>query len=134
MSTQPSDTELIDAYDSAPAHGNAQNVHVAGLRAVLAKWGTPATGGEPVYAFRRKGLDDFCTCDKGRYEELSDKPNLFETRIFYTSPQPVRESLTDEEIADFVGDEYHHMTESELRWFRLGEAAHGITGGQHGKP
>lgn len=44
--------------------------------------------GERVYAFRRKGLADFCTCDEARYEELSNKPHLFETRIFYTAPQP----------------------------------------------
>ena len=31
--------------------------------------------------------------------------------------------LTDEEIADYLGDEYYAMTESELRFFRLGEAA-----------
>ena len=31
--------------------------------------------------------------------------------------------LTEEEIADYLGDEYHDMTESELRFFRLGEAA-----------
>lgn len=43
---------------------------------------------ERVYAFRRKGLEDFCTCDEARYEELSNKPHLFETRIFYTAPQP----------------------------------------------
>ena len=51
----------------------------------------PATqqAGERVYAFRRKGLADFCTCDEARYEELSNKPHLFETRIFYTAPQPL---------------------------------------------
>jgi hypothetical protein len=51
----------------------------------------PATQqtGERVYAFRRKGLADFCTCDEARYEELSNKPHLFETRIFYTAPPPV---------------------------------------------
>lgn len=43
---------------------------------------------ESVYAFRRKGLEDFCTCDEARYEELSNKPHLFETRVFYTAPQP----------------------------------------------
>jgi hypothetical protein len=50
----------------------------------------PATqqAGERVYAFRRKGLADFCTCDEARYEELSNKPHLFETRIFYAAPQP----------------------------------------------
>jgi len=31
--------------------------------------------------------------------------------------------LTDEQIADYLGDEYHAMTESELRFFRLGETA-----------
>jgi len=39
-----------------------------------------------VYAFRRKGQDAFCTCDEYRYNELSDKPHLFETTIFYTHP------------------------------------------------
>jgi hypothetical protein len=38
-------------------------------------------------------------------------------------PQRPWVNLTDEEIADYLGDEYHDMTESELRFFRLGEAA-----------
>ncbi len=42
---------------------------------------------EPVYAYRRKGLDDFVTCDRERFDELSAKPRLFETRIFYAGPQ-----------------------------------------------
>ena len=50
----------------------------------------PAVAGDPVFAFRRKGLDDFCTCTEERYAELSAKPNLFETRIFYTTPQPAQ--------------------------------------------
>ena len=41
---------------------------------------------EPVYAFRRRGLDDFCTCTKERYEELADMPNLFEVTTFYAAP------------------------------------------------
>ena len=58
----------------------------------------PATqqAGERVYAFRRKGLADFCTCDEARYEELSNKPRLFETRIFYTAPQLVARVPLDE--------------------------------------
>ena len=48
---------------------------------------TTQQAGERVYAFRRKGLDDFCTCDEARYGELWNKPHLFETRIFYTAPQ-----------------------------------------------
>lgn len=45
---------------------------------------------EPVYAFRRKGMDDFCTCNKARFDELASKPHLFETAIFYTSQHKVR--------------------------------------------
>lgn len=41
---------------------------------------------EPVYAFRRRGLNDFCTCTKERYDELVDKPNLFEVTTFYAEP------------------------------------------------
>ena len=39
---------------------------------------------------------------------------------------PKRKPLTDEQLADFLGDEYHTMTAEELRYFRLAEAAHGI--------
>lgn len=47
----------------------------------------------------------------------------------YTPPQ--RQPLDDEQIADYLGDEYHSMTEDQLRFFRLGEqAAHGITKGE----
>ena len=50
---------------------------------------------EPVYAFRRKGLDDFCTCDKRRFDELSQKPALFEVQVFYRSP-PTAEQIANE--------------------------------------
>jgi hypothetical protein len=70
-----------------------------------------AMQGEPVYAFRRKGLIDFCTCDKRRYLELKEKPTIFEFAIFYTDPQPaVPEgalAMSDRNIAgalfDFLG-------------------------------
>lgn len=64
---------------------------------------TPVPEG-PVYAYRRKGLDDFVTCDRKRFDELSAKPRLFETRIFYAAPQaspvaaeaqPSRQTLLD---------------------------------------
>lgn len=41
---------------------------------------------EPVFAFRRKGLSDFCTCDEERYNELAQKQNIFEVRVFYAAP------------------------------------------------
>ena len=49
--------------------------------------------------------------------------DLRNTKIDSTPPAPQRQPLTDEEIADYLGDEYHDMSESELRFFRLGEAA-----------
>ena len=52
---------------------------------------------EPVYAFRRKGQDSFCTCDKERYEELADKPWMFEVTTFYSHPVRTKD-LTDSEI------------------------------------
>lgn len=40
---------------------------------------------EPVYLARRKGLEDFFTCTKDRYDELSAL-DLFETKIAYLHP------------------------------------------------
>lgn len=54
-----------------------------------------ANENKPVYAFRRKGLDDFCTCDKQRFHELSQKPALFEVQVFYRSP-PTAEQIANE--------------------------------------
>jgi hypothetical protein len=45
------------------------------------------------------------------------------TKLYTTPPQRIWVDLTDEQIADYLGDEYHDMSESELRVFRLGEAA-----------
>lgn len=54
-----------------------------------------------------------------------EKPEIGRWETVYTSP-PQRKPLTDEQLADFLGDEYHTMTAEELRYFRLAEAAHGI--------
>lgn len=51
----------------------------------------PAAQAEPVYLYRRRGLSDFVTCDLARYEELSEKPDFFETKILYTTPQPAEQ-------------------------------------------
>ena len=53
----------------------------------------PDVQGEPVYLYRRLGLNDFVTCDFTRYTELSGKPNLFETKILYTAPQPAAKEV-----------------------------------------
>ena len=90
--------------------------------------------GERVYAFRRKGLEDFCTCDEARYEELSNKPHLFETRIFYTAPQPVAR----EPLPKFLALKFHARRDKKATvtlLFPGHEAAdawvRGIKGGQH---
>lgn len=83
-----SPTKYPEAGHGTQYHAGAPGV-LSFARSVLAKWGQPAHSGEPVYAFRRKGLDDFCTCTEKRYAELSTMPHLYETRIFYTAPQPV---------------------------------------------
>lgn len=57
----------------------------------------PAASAEPVYAYRRKGLDDFVTCTLERFEELQDKPHLFETRIFYAAPVAAQAPQNDDE-------------------------------------
>ena len=63
---------------------------------------------EPVYAFRRKGMDDFCTCNKARFDELASKPHLFETAIFYTAQPRTAVKLSDSEIAS---DASRHWSE-----------------------
>lgn len=83
--------EVLDSMDERlDAHGylSSDNPRVdiagaiSGLQALQ-------QSGEAVYAFRRKGVDDFCTCDAGRYLDLKAKPDFFEVAIFYTTPQPV---------------------------------------------
>jgi len=113
---------------------------------VLAAWNrrvAPAAMiGEPVFAFRRKGLDDFCTCTEERYAELSTKPNLFETRIFYTTPQPTQAQagavpLTDEQLAEIMRETWGCASiapRHAIGFARAIERAHGIgiKGGLHG--
>jgi hypothetical protein len=69
------------------------------------------------------------------YEVEQDAANLiWEMRDALAASPPAAQrqwvGLTEEQIADFLGDRYRAMTESELEFFRLGEAAHGITKGQ----
>ena len=40
-----------------------------------------------IYAFRRKGQFDFCTCSEYRYHECAAMPELFEVAIFFTEQQ-----------------------------------------------
>ena len=42
---------------------------------------------DPIYAFRRKGQFDFCTCSEYRYLECANMPKLFEVAIFFRRQQ-----------------------------------------------
>jgi hypothetical protein len=152
--TEPTDAELDELRQANSGRLNFVTLSEFRTiaRAVLAKWGTPpAVAGEPVFAFRRKGLDDFCTCTEERYAELSAKPNLFETRIFYTTPQP-----TQAQAGAVPLDEARRMFDAGWKaaarfcdredvvadgiigfgacpqFEAAFAAAHGIKGGQHG--
>ena len=92
-----------------------------GLQAIdfVADFKAAMRQGEPV-AWHSDDWKIICRdCEKVFWESVAKNP-------LYAGAAPAAQSLTDEQIADFVGDEYHSMTDSELRWFRLGEAAHGI--------
>jgi hypothetical protein len=78
---------------------------------------------------RRKGLDDFFTCSKDRYNELSVL-DLFETKIAYLQPprpEPERKPMTHEEITQGVtvdtSDDFHAGYWAGVRW---AEKHHGI--------
>ena len=60
---------------------------------------------EPVYAFRRKGLDDFCTCSKERFDELSNKPHLFETTASYVAPQPQQPGASRDSVFRYLDEQ-----------------------------
>jgi hypothetical protein len=67
---------------------------------------------EPIYAFRRKWQDKFCTCDKERYDSLSLMPHLFELAIFYATPQPTPDVERDAESERCIM-ESHQISHSD---------------------
>jgi len=86
----------------------------------------PAVQGEPVYQCQAVGDGRWTDQTRESYEynarHASDK-----TRVLYTRPQPERVALTVKEIVAFVGT--HEFGPEHLKWFRFGEAAHGIKRG-----
>lgn len=81
---------------------------------------------EPVYAFRRKGLDDFCTCDKQRFDELSQKTTLFEVRVFYTIPPSVE--AIENKVAEACALQV--ATETRFHWLDAARVAKEIRSGE----
>lgn len=81
--------------------GDIEKLHSA-FNEIRAYLDAPERKDEPVYLARRKGLDDFFTCSKDRYEELSAL-DLFETKLAYLHPPtntaPMK-PMTEEEILE----------------------------------
>ena len=73
------------------------DIHAA-MSKLQASLAQPEQEQETIYLFRRKGQDDFVTCNQERYNEFSDH-RLFEVKTLYTSP-PEREwvGLTEDEV------------------------------------
>ena len=100
-------------------------------RAVIAKWGTPATGGEPA------GTVGY-TVHGTQYVNWRTKPPAHGTPL-YTAPQPTQAQagavpLTNEHIRAMLNK---HPPEDVCDWsYRMGiddaELHHGIKGGQQG--
>lgn len=106
-----SDDEIYEMYSETRSDAEmlefGREVEAA-VRKLLIATPQPAPVQEPVYAFRRKGMDDFCTCNKARFDELASKPHLFETAIFYTAQPRKAVKLSDIEIAS---DASRHWSE-----------------------
>ena len=56
---------------------------IAAITAIKEALAQPEQEQETIYLFRRKGQDDFVTCNQERYNEFSDH-RLFEVKTLYT--------------------------------------------------
>ena len=87
---------------------------------------------EPVYLARRKGLDDFFTCSKYRYEELSVL-DLFETKLAYLHPPTKTAPMKPMTDAEILKEWQCHFYDDGWIGFEAGirfaERHHGIGGG-----
>lgn len=92
MNTILTDDEIKNAI--APLYAGEEVLELALIveldtaRAVEAAVLTKLAQQEPIYAFRRRGLNDYCTCTKELYDEVSAKPHFFEVSVFYPHPAP----------------------------------------------
>jgi hypothetical protein len=146
--TEPTDEELEAAYDSARAFGDAHELHIDGLRAVLAKWGAPpAVAGEPV-----------ARLEIGKTQGGVSLTHIAEPAAFqlpegmyalYTAPQPTQAQSGAGPFAaiealkmalEYWGDRQQRYKNRHPAWVTAAREAiaaapashaHGIKGGQH---
>ena len=119
-----------------PAYGFTEDGLNGLIDEVLAKWGQPATGGEPVANVEVRSSKNGTTLtwspDFGAFSLPEGLHKL------YLAYQPVvREPLTDAQIAEMMRDTWGCASiapRHALEFARAVERAHGITqkGGQHG--
>ena len=82
-----------DLYESLQSQLAAANERADGLQRIV----DAAMAQKPVYLFRRRGLDNFCTCDRERYLECKELPKLFEVWELYTAaPVPAQPAVVPE--------------------------------------
>ena len=132
MTDKPTPKEIDDLVYELRQAGKDDTYSLAS--AVLAKWGTPATGGEPA------GTVGY-TVHGTQYVNWRTKPPAHGTPL-YTTPQPTQAQagavpLTDEQIDRAIAElglnylaDAHATNRAVLR--KLCHHAHGIKGGQHG--
>jgi hypothetical protein len=97
------------------------------VRAALAKWGTPTPAGEhaaQICESRARSLSR-----DGDHAAANEARKCASAIRAKTAP-PVREPLTDEYIKSLCAQPW--VFDTVKQWVRIVEAAHGITGGQHG--
>ena len=70
------------------------------------------------------GVNSMTGFDAKREAALDKLVQEQERLGLYDPPPPQRKPLTVQEIAEFVGT--HEYGSEQLKWFRFGEAAHGI--------
>jgi hypothetical protein len=68
------------------------------------------------------------TCCGSPVEVWDERKQDITASVDATPPAAQRQPLTPREISEFVGT--HEFGPEQLRWFRFGEAAHGVTGEQ----
>ena len=121
--TQPTDDEIVALADSTGTAEGGTNGYILPIsfaRAVIAKWGTPATGGEPVAWIRFQPPYRPDVLVQRHRPTLDGEPDTQYRPLVFgdTSPQPVREPLNIVELMRVVmkADEESQDTRGTTNW------------------
>lgn len=133
--TQPTDDDLNALADACTPNTETGSLNYRKFaRAVLAKWGTPATGGEPVGTVVHNTAADAQFAPRAVWP-LNNFHDLPLGTKLYTSPQPVRRALSPERVKEIVCEAGYDSDDTPdperaafINGLRHGERHHGITG------